>query len=151
MHIMREHDKVKPFQCNECAYSSSQNCDIRKHTIVVHTKVKTFQCNQCDFATSMKGQLEQHFDCRHSREKHIKCYKCDYSASIKKYLQTHLATIHLKEKDSNATIVITLHFFRQISKGRYLRNTRKINFNVTDMICYLSNCLRSKIDSSRFY
>ena len=56
-HVLSVHKKERPFKCNECQYSSSDNGKLKRHILSVHKGERLFKCNECDKGFSQKATL----------------------------------------------------------------------------------------------
>ena len=97
-HIRDVHEKLKPYNCEKCEYKCSQNRDLQKHIQAVHEKLKPYKCDQCETSFSQSSTLQTHIQAVHEKLKPYNCEKCEYKCSSNGNLQRHIQIVHLKLK-----------------------------------------------------
>ena len=93
----------KPFQYDECEYSSSRKASLST-PMNTHTEEKPFQLDDCDYSASQKAHLRRPLT-RHTGERPFQCEECDYSASQKAHLRRHMIT-HSGERPCKTNVTI---------------------------------------------
>ena len=73
--------RKKPFKCNVCDESLTNNWGLNRHLSSVHERKKPFKCNICDVSFTEMGKLNSHVLLVHERKKPFKCIFCDISFS----------------------------------------------------------------------
>ncbi|XP_046407447.1 zinc finger protein with KRAB and SCAN domains 1-like [Ischnura elegans] len=76
------HTAMKPYSCNGCEKSFSQNSSLVRH-IRTHTKEKPFPCYEGDKSSYQNSDLVYHIR-THPKEKPYSCNECDKSFSQKR-------------------------------------------------------------------
>nr|XP_023012875.1 zinc finger protein OZF-like [Leptinotarsa decemlineata] len=69
--------KKIPFSCKVCTKSFSQNCDLKRHSMI-HTCKKPFQCKSCSRSFTYRSNLKWH-EKHHTSEKPFQCKICSKS------------------------------------------------------------------------
>ena len=59
-HIEAVHGEKKPFKCNICYISFSQNISLKRHIASIHEGVKPYKCGSCDKSYSYRIGLNKH-------------------------------------------------------------------------------------------
>jgi uncharacterized Zn-finger protein len=85
--------------CNDCGGSFLFKSQLQSHINAVHQKIRPFECDQCQKTFSRKYNLNLHIqsNCKNLKKKY-KCNECEKSFEKKKYLKRHVDRIHLKIK-----------------------------------------------------
>lgn len=89
-HLSTHANKLKPFKCNICNYSSFDRKGLHRH-MMIHTGEKPFACDDCSYKTSEKSKLKRH-QMIHARE--CQCELCGYKTRFEKQLTLHIRTVH---------------------------------------------------------
>merc|ERR1719491_1800804 len=63
-HVNAVHEKLKPFQCEQCSKSFSKNCNLELHREINH-KSKIFKCIMCNSSFKKESLLKMHIERNH--------------------------------------------------------------------------------------
>ena len=69
IHIASVHEGKKPFNCELCNYSCSENSRMKKHIASAHEGKKPFKCDFCNYNCSQNSNLKVHIRLVHGGEK----------------------------------------------------------------------------------
>ncbi|XP_048002613.1 zinc finger protein 37-like isoform X2 [Leguminivora glycinivorella] len=93
-HILRDHQNVKPYACNECPMKFFNKGNLQIH-LRKHTGERPFQCPDCPLAFSFKANLYRHQKTAHlGIRDSFPCAICDRTYTTKASLTTHVNTVH---------------------------------------------------------
>lgn len=83
--------------CPDCGQSFNQT-SMRRHILRVHEKMREFYCDNCERSFFRKEELLNHLKVHmEPRKKTIPCNECDKMFSCKESLRTHVNAFHLKK------------------------------------------------------
>lgn len=133
LHVLRKHEKERPFKCSECDYGAVLKTDLDKHISIRHRNERPYMCEICGFRSQSQGGHNRHrrshtgekpFTCdicgkmyadsrkfkihlrRHEHdEKPFVCHVCGHACRRKDNLKMHLKRIHksVLEGDGEST------------------------------------------------
>ncbi|MBM3892866.1 C2H2-type zinc finger protein [Candidatus Dependentiae bacterium] len=86
----RTHSNQKPFKCDECSKSFSDQRNFRRH-VDIHVGKKPFTCNECSASFTRKNHLVIH-QYTHRGEKPFKCTICNYGFAQSNDFKRHQRT-----------------------------------------------------------
>ncbi|XP_064080011.1 uncharacterized protein LOC135197034 isoform X1 [Macrobrachium nipponense] len=116
-HMESVHNKVKPFLCNYCGYSTASRSTLKMH-MRQHTGEKPFACEKCSYRTADHNSLRRH-RMQHSGVRPYRCPYCDYAS-----IQATTFKVHIRDKHPCLAdgIVFTCGIcrFETIKKDNYL-------------------------------
>ena len=99
-HVRLRHrgkERAKPFTCDKCGVTCTDNSNLEQHRMQVHTDIRPHKCDVCDKAFKRKAHLTVHMRI-HTGEKPFKCEICDYEGSTKGHFDEHMKTHTLEKK-----------------------------------------------------
>ncbi|PRD30782.1 UNVERIFIED_CONTAM: zinc finger protein, partial [Trichonephila clavipes] len=100
----------KPYVCEICNKSFSQNAVLRGH-LRIHTKEKPFVCEKCNKCFSRSGKLKRHTR-THTKEKPYVCEICN-----KRFSENNILPIHAKKGKISCVVYATM-----VSKTSHLKH-----------------------------
>jgi len=96
-HIMRMHQKDKPFKCKECDNSYINKSELDMHFKYRHSKdVDIKICHLCGYETKYKEALKVHIKITHENITRFSCAECDKKFYAKSHLKRHIKAAHRK-------------------------------------------------------
>jgi len=96
-HIMRMHQKDKPFKCKECDNSYINKSELDMHFKYRHSKdVDIKICHLCGYETKYKEALKVHIKTTHENITRFSCTECDKKFYAKSHLKRHIKAAHRK-------------------------------------------------------
>ena len=98
----RSHEGVKPYKCDTCDKTFTQQWHLKRH-ILIHDKVKHHACDYCDKRFTQNSSLKVHMRTHNIDDKPYICDNCGSSFSQKGNMERHLK-ICSKENVSNNLI-----------------------------------------------
>ena len=66
-HIVKVHEKQKPFDFEICEYKCCVKSSMMMHISSVHDKIKPFKCEKCDKSFPKRTPLERHIISVHEK------------------------------------------------------------------------------------
>ena len=131
-HVSR-HTKEKPFKCNSCNYTSTNNGAIAAHVKAVHKRLKDFLCPSpgCNFSTTSLASLKVHRQ-RHDpnpaarRPFPCKFPKCNYRGATTSHLNSHIHSRHNLHGRSR-TFICPLCSRGYLSKAMMVVHVRRVH------------------------
>ena len=103
-HVKNIHEKFKPYKCDSCDKSFSEEYYFKIHLTTVHEKIKVFKCDSCEKRYVFRSHLLRHIRTIHENIKAFECEYCDKSFSTNQNLVAHLKTIHENIKAYNCEV-----------------------------------------------
>ncbi|XP_063544844.1 zinc finger protein ZFP2-like [Cydia strobilella] len=93
-HILRDHQHVKQFVCNECPKRFFSKAQLQIH-MRSHTGERPFQCPGCPRAFTLKNNLKRHHLTAHEGiRQNIPCAICERVFTTKNSMAMHVSTVH---------------------------------------------------------
>ena len=95
------HLKIKPYECDHCKKTFTQEGCMKLHVKEVHQKLRPYKFMHCDHLSSRKRDLAGHVDRVHLKikpSKTVKCKTCDAHFEQKQHLEHHKNRVHLNVK-----------------------------------------------------
>ena len=99
-HVLRVHEKRRPFICEHCGHSTATNKDLQMHIRIRHDdkidpaeKLK-FACTKCGITRGSKAQLKNHMARKHSDERNCICEHCGLAFKTRSNLREHARYMH---------------------------------------------------------
>ena len=118
LHIDSVHNKIKPFLCSFCGYSSSSRSALKLHTRK-HTGDRPFTCSECEYSSADHNSLRRH-KMQHSGVRPYSCPYCPYTSIQSTTYKVHLKTKHAVEEVSNILFQCKLCVFKTLKESIYL-------------------------------
>lgn len=97
IHLIRIHERIKPFKCPKCSKKFFQRCHVKRHIGISHTDYeikKIFKCLECGKTFNEKSTLRKHVRCVHQGVKNHGCKECGKKFSQYCHLKFHVRTVH---------------------------------------------------------
>ncbi len=89
---------AKPYACDQCDKSFTQNSNLKTHIRFIHTKERPYTCDMCPKSFTQNSNLKNHIRHIHTKEKPYTCDMCPKSFTQNSNLKSHIRHIHTKEK-----------------------------------------------------
>ena len=86
-HISLTHSGGKPYECDQCKYSSKTAQNLKTHKLT-HSGEKPCACDQCKYSSKTAQNLKTH-KLTHSGEKPYACDQYKYSSALAQALKRH--------------------------------------------------------------
>lgn len=134
-HLENAHQKVLPFQCEQCEYKFAYKRELEKHVSAVHMKIKPFLCNFCSYETAYKSQLSWHINIVHNKVKPFLCEYCPYKTSQKRNLTLHNRCKHEMVKPIKCTYEDCN--YETISTSRLTTHIKFVHQKIKPFVCQL--------------
>ena len=134
-HQEKVHQKVLPFQCEQCEYKFAYKRELDKHVSAVHMKIKPFLCNFCSYETAYKSQLSWHINIVHNKVKPFLCEYCPYKTSQKRNLTLHNRCKHEMVKPIKCTYEDCN--YETISTSRLTTHIKFVHQKIKPFVCQL--------------
>ena len=134
-HQEKVHQKVLPFQCEQCEYKFAYKRELDKHVSAVHMKIKPFLCNFCSYETAYKSQLSWHINIVHNKVKPFLCEYCPYKTSQKRNLTLHNRCKHEMVKPIKCTYEDCS--YETISTSRLTTHIKFVHQKIKPFVCQL--------------
>ena len=134
-HLEKVHQKVLPFQCDQCEYKFAYKRELEKHVSAVHMKIKPFLCNFCSYETAYKSQLSWHINIVHNKVKPFLCEYCPYKTSQKRNLTLHNRCKHEMVKPIKCTYEDCS--YETISTSRLTTHIKFVHQKIKPFVCQL--------------
>ena len=134
-HQEKVHQKVLPFQCEQCEYKFAYKRELEKHVSAVHMKIKPFLCNFCSYETAYKSQLSWHINIVHNKVKPFLCEYCPYKTSQKRNLTLHNRCKHEMVKPIKCTYEDCN--YETISTSRLTTHIKFVHQKIKPFVCQL--------------
>ena len=134
-HLEKVHQKVLPFQCDQCEYKFAYKRELEKHVSAVHMKIKPYLCNFCSYETAYKSQLSWHINIVHNKVKPFLCEYCPYKTSQKRNLTLHNRCKHEMVKPIKCTYEDCS--YETISTSRLTTHIKFVHQKIKPFVCQL--------------
>ena len=98
---MKTHESERSFQCSLCPLTAKTRETLKAHIMCQHDKAKPYKCNQCDFQTAHSDSVKVHA-AKHETERNFPCDfpDCRYAGKNEYYLKKHKITHNPNKKYS---------------------------------------------------
>ena len=102
MHVKVVHQKIKPFECDQCRKTFATKANLNSHNKSNCKKLKKkYKCKECENSFVRKDCLKHHVNRVHLKIKPLKKFKCDECEAVlehKRLLEHHINKVHLNFK-----------------------------------------------------
>ena len=103
MHVKVIHQKIRPFQCDQCKKTFTKMFYLTSHMGSSNCKKlkKKYKCKECESFFANKSYLKYHINRVHLKIKPLKkfiCNECEAPFEQKKCLEHHINRVHLNFK-----------------------------------------------------
>ncbi|XP_026759696.2 RE1-silencing transcription factor-like [Galleria mellonella] len=116
-HVSAVHEKLKPFKCIYCSYTSARKTEMKLHSRS-HTGDKPYACNQCSYRSADHNALRRHKK-QHTKEGVYKCKYCPYTTIQSTVFASHMISKH---PNVNSTDIHQCPYckFKTVNKEKYV-------------------------------
>lgn len=85
------------FKCNKCDMTAADRHKLRRHIMRVHEKVKPFPCRACDMKFCVRHERDRHEYAKHENVGSFQCPKCPETFCRKYLYEKHMRSVHSEE------------------------------------------------------
>ena len=87
------HEKLKPYQCEDCPFAASTKGNLQTYIKNVHLEIK-YQCDKCSYSTAQSFNLKIDAKADHHKIKDFVCDVCDQHFSQNSHLKVHIHAVN---------------------------------------------------------
>ena len=98
-HIKSVHEKLKPFQCDQCFAKFGFQFSLIRHTAKIHQNntaqhTQSINCHMCHYKFTIQSDLKRHVKHVHENVKPFSCDQCDHKYRSNADLKRHVRCVH---------------------------------------------------------